>query len=403
MQTVLIIGAGASGMAAAITAAGDGGNRVILLEKQSRPGKKLLATGNGCCNLTNADLSIENYFGSEKEFAIPALTRFGLESTLDFFRSLGLLTREEGGGRIYPYSMQASSVLDVLRFALERPNIELHCGAAAVSIEKKGSGFSVATDKGPFFADRLIVAAGGAAAPRLGGTADGYKLLQTMGHSRTALYPSLVQVKTENAYPRALKGIKTDAKVTLFSGKAAVCVSAGEVLFTEYGLSGPAVFELSRFVSTGKDLSVSLDLMPEYAEDEVAGLLLENRKSAGSLACENFLAGVLNKRLGQMLIKYSEIALSAPAASLKDAEIQRLACSIKNFKLPVTGTTGFENAQVTAGGIRTSEFRSDTLESRLCPNLFAAGEVLDVDGRCGGYNLQWAWSSGRLAGKLGGL
>ncbi len=403
MQTVLIVGGGASGMTAAITAAEDSQNRVILIEKQARVGKKLLATGNGCCNLSNTDLSIENYFGADVSFVIPALKRFGLDATLAFFASLGLLTRAEESGKIYPYSMQAGSVLDILRFALERPNIDVRCDTAALSVSRKDSGFSVETSSGRILSDKLIIACGGMAAPKLGGTMDGYELLKALGHSRTALYPSLVQIKTDNTYPRALKGIKTDARVSIISGNRDIRSSFGEVLFTEYGLSGPAIFEISRFVSTEKGLSVSLDLMPEHGESDIADLLFKRLKNAKNLNCENFLTGFLNKRLGQMVLKYAGIGLAIPCSSLTNDIIHKIVKSIKDFRLPVTGTTGFENAQVTAGGIRTSEFYSETLESRLCPGLFAAGEVLDIDGRCGGYNLQWAWSSGMLAGKLGRL
>lgn len=403
MQTVLIIGGGASGMMAAVTAAENRQNRVILIEKHSRVGRKLLTTGNGCCNLSNADLSEANYFGEDSRFVKPALDYFGLEATLDFFRSLGLLTRTEPGGRIYPYSMQAGSVLDVLRFALMRPNIDLRCEIEALSIKKEGPAFITETSAGTIESDKLIITAGGAAAPKLGGTMSGYRLLQALGHSRTALYPSLVQVKTDNIYTRALKGIKTGADVSVLSGGHTICESSGEVLFTEYGLSGPAIFEVSRFASTEKDISISLDLMPEYEEAEVASLLFERRMSGTGQSCEEFLTGILNKRLGQTVLKYAGIALSQSISALRDGQLYKAAHAIKNFLFEVRGTTGFENAQVTAGGIRSSEFIAATLESRICPGLYAAGEVLDIDGRCGGYNLQWAWSSGRLAGRLGDL
>jgi predicted Rossmann fold flavoprotein len=403
MQIVLVVGGGASGMMAAITAAEDSQNRVILIEKQSRVGRKLLATGNGCCNLTNADLDVSYYFGEDRLFVKPALDYFGLEATLDFFRSLGLITRTEPSGRVYPYSMQANSVLDVLRFSLERPNIELRCDTEALSIKREGAGFVTQTSTGTIKSDKLIVTAGGAAAPKLGGTMSGYKLLEALGHSRTALYPSLVQVKTDNTYTRALKGIKAEARVMVQRGGKAVCTSTGEVLFTEYGLSGPAVFEVSRHASTEKDLVISLDLMPGYEEKEVAAILFERKISGAGRSCEDFLTGILNKRLGQTVLKYADIALSQPISALKDGQLFKIARSIKSFNITVMGTTGFENAQVTAGGIRTSEFDSHTLESKICPGLYAAGEVLDVDGCCGGYNLQWAWSSGRLSGRLGNI
>ena len=270
-----------------------------------------------------------------------------------------------------------------------------------MSVKREGAGFIAETSSGKLKADKLIVTTGGAASPKLGGTMSGYRILEELGHSRTALYPSLVQVKTDNAYTRALKGIKVDARVTVLGAGRAICESFGEVLFTEYGLSGPAIFEVSRHASTEKNASIALDLMPEYDEKELASILFERRMSGAGRTCEDYLTGILNKRVGQTVLKYAEIALSQPISTLKDGQIYKIARAIKNFLFRVNGTTGFENAQVTAGGIRTSEFESSTLESKICPGLYAAGEVLDVDGRCGGYNLQWAWSSGRLAGRLG--
>jgi predicted Rossmann fold flavoprotein len=192
--------------------------------------------------------------------------------------------------------------------------------------------------------------------------------------------------------------------VSLYSGNFVLAQSAGEVLFTEYGVSGPAIFEISRHVCRpGKSLSLHFDLMPEWEEREVFLLLRERRANMEMLPAEQFLTGILNKRLGQMLVKYSGVSFSLPAARLREEQIETIAKAVKEFILPVTGTTGLQNAQVTAGGIETKYFDPETMESRLCPGLFAAGEVLDVDGACGGYNLQWAWSSGYLAGRSAAL
>jgi len=405
MRTIIIAGGGAAGMMAALIASEHPDRRIVLLERQERVGRKLLSTGNGRCNLSNRNASVERYFGENPEFAAPALRAFGPEKTISFFRKLGLLTRIEPDGKVYPYSNQAGSVLDVLRFALEtRDNIQLHTGCAVSKASRTGTGFSVETAEQVFRGERLIIAAGGAASPDLGGSEDGYRLLEAFGHTRTFLFPALVQIKTDNTYPRALKGIKTNARVSLSSGNSVLAQSTGEILFTEYGVSGIAVFEISRHVcKQERPLTLSLDLMPEWEEREILLLLRERRAELEMLPAEQFLTGVLNKRLGQMLLKYCGISFSLPIARLEEEQIETIAKAMKSFSLPVTGTTGLQNAQVTAGGIETKQFDPETMESRLCPGLFSAGEVLDIDGACGGYNLQWAWSSGYLAGRSAAL
>ncbi len=383
---------------AALTAAEAPENSVTLLEKNDRILKKLLATGNGRCNLSSENASPSAYFGCA-DFSACALSEFTVKETLSFFESIGLITRTEYGGRIYPYSNSAASVVDVLRFALERRGVNVVCGCGVRAIAKKGGAFKLDTEKGIFPADKLVVACGGAASPKLGGTRSGYELLSSLGHGVTPLYPSLVQIKTDNTYPRALKGIKADALVSLLDSKGVFASARGEVLFTEYGLSGPVIFDLSRSLCGigTNDVIVSLDLMPDRSESELSELIYS--LSASGLPLEHLLTGVLGKKTGQAVIKYAGLSLSR-ADALSRSEAGSVALAAKHFEIKLTGTLGFETAQVTAGGARTDEFNDKTMESRLVPGLYAAGEVLDVDGRCGGYNLQWAWSSGRLAGRL---
>ena len=400
MNTVVVIGGGASGIMAALTAAGNRENRVVLLERQQRIGRKLLATGNGRCNLTNTGAAPVNYHGEQTDFAAPALAKFTPGDTLAFFHARGLLTVEEYGGRIYPLSNSANSVLDVLRFALEKAGVELRCACPARQILRQGAGYRVVTDEGSVDADFLIVACGGAAGAKLGGVSDGYELLKPLGHKRTALRPSLVQILTAPDYPRALKGVRAQARVRLLAGEEVLGESCGELQFTETGVSGPAAFDLSRAAAAGGEgLTLHADFLPRGAD--AFALLRARRETFPDQPSSELFTGMLHNRLGRMLVKYASLEAARPIGSLTDKELSRAVRACTDFTLPVRGTEGFDNAQVTAGGIRTAGFNPETLESWFMPGLFVCGELLDVDGDCGGYNLQWAWASGRLAGRLG--
>ena len=399
---ILIIGGGASGMMAALTAAEQPGNAVTLLERQSRVGRKLLATGNGRCNLTNLDLAATHYHGARPDFAVPALSRFGLDDTLRFFRSLGLLTVADDTGRVYPLSDQANSVLDVLRFALETRGVSVVCSCDVIEVKKKARGYEAISATGErYFGDRLIVAAGGCAGKKLGGTKSGYRLLGMLGHSCTPLSPSLTQIKTDQTHVRALKGVRADALVQLRQNGRRIAHEAGEVQFTDFGLSGPVAFSLSREAGLLDSAELTLDFLRAYGCADVDALLQNKRAAMGTLPAAELLSGMLHARLGGVIMRRALGSLQRPAGALTDAELTQVRQQLRCFTLPVTGVMGMENAQVTAGGIVTDEFDPQTLESRLAPGVFATGEVLDIDGDCGGYNLQWAWSSGRLAGMLG--
>ena len=397
-MNVCVIGGGAAGMLAALTAA-ENGHRVLLLERQSRVGRKLLATGNGRCNLSNYHVSPAHYHGGAG-FCDFALSQFDVGKTLQYFASLGLLTVSEDSGRIYPMSNMAGSVLDVLRYALERPEIDLQTGQTVTAVRKMPEGFSVKTETDTFSARCLILAAGGAAGSKVGGGMDGYRLAKSLGHHRTALYPSLVQLKTDPTYPRALKGVKAQCGISICRGSQVLARNSGEVLFTEYGVSGPAIFDLSRSVSAGgSDLTCLLNFFPDWEEAEVLHWLCQRQAAMAAHEASTLLTGSCHTRLGQMICKSAGFT-NQRAAGLTRDDLRRIARQATHFALPITGTCGFDQAQVTAGGLDTSEFDPRTLQSRLVPGLYACGELLDIDGDCGGYNLQWAWSSGRLAGKL---
>ena len=399
MTDVIIIGGGASGMMAALTAA-ENGRSVLLLERQSRVGRKLLATGNGRCNLTNYNTSPARYHGEDGGFCAYALRAFDVGSTLQHFASLGLLTVNEDSGRVYPMSNMAGSVLDVLRYGLEHPRIEVRTGQVVTAVKRTAEVFTVRTETDAFTAGKLILAAGGCAGSKVGGVMDGYRLAKALGHHRTALYPSLVQLKTDPTYPRALKGVKAECGITVLRGSGTVAENRGEVLFTEYGVSGPAIFDISRAVATGGEgLVCALDFFPDWDLREVLDWLRMRRQTMQAHEASTLLVGSCHTRLGQMLCKAAGFT-SQPAADLTDSDLERIARQAKHFALPITGTCGFDQAQVTAGGLCTDEFDPETMKSRLVSGLYACGELLDVDGDCGGFNLQWAWASGRLAGRL---
>ena len=399
MKTIVIIGGGASGMAAALAASEQPGNNIILMERQQRVGRKLLSTGNGRCNLSNMESNPSHYHGEDPSFTVPALQKYTPEETLAFFSSLGLLTRTEYGGRVYPLSNSANSVVDILRFALEGAGVSVHTSSPVLSVKRQQTGFLIETEEETIAADRVIVACGGCAGTKLGGVQDGYKILQSMGHTRTKLFPSLVQMTaTDPKYPRSLKGVKADARITL-TGDASE-KGEGEVLFTEKGVSGPAVFDLSRAVSTvpeGK-IVLHLDFMREYTKEEVLDHLKKRVTNLPESLAGDVFVGTVHNRLGKMLVRYAGVDGNTTLKELTEKQLQHMAEASKDFCLTIKGTEGFEQAQVTAGGIRTEEFDPQTMESRLVPGLYACGEVLDIDGDCGGFNLQWAWSSGRLAG-----
>ena len=392
-----IIGGGASGMAAALAAAENDAVQVVLLERQARVGRKLQATGNGRCNLTNLHAAEGGYHGEEPSFASHAIGQFDPEKTLDWFRSLGLFTVAEESGRVYPYSDQANSVLDVLRFALEKRNITVKLGFEVEKVKKTSSGFRVESKEETLECDRLIVACGGLAGTKLGGTMSGYKLLRSMGHKCTKLRPTLVQLKSGWNGIAALKGVRANCHAAIFHNGQCHRESTGEIQFTEYGISGPVVFEISRDACQGSGEWVCrLDLLPDISEEILTQELLRRRDT--NLPVSELLTGILHNRLGRVVTQAVGISGYVPVKQLEEQELEAVSKAVKCFEITLTEPMGMDNAQVTAGGIVTREFDGTTMESRLVPGLYACGEVLDIDGDCGGYNLQWAWSSGRLAG-----
>ena len=397
---IAVIGGGASGMMAAITAR-KSGKGVIILERKDRILKKVLITGNGRCNITNVNADISNYFGKNISSVENILNSFNPQDTMDFFNGLGIVCNEENRGKVYPLSGQASSVVDALRFEAERLGIKIETEFYVRKIEKDGFKFKIySEDRKKIEAGRVIIAAGGQSYPELGSNGSGFELAKELGHSVTRLSPSIVQLKTEKHQLKGLQGIKTDAAVTAYGDNKKICTYDGELLFTDYGISGNVVFNISFVMPLYKNVEFEIDFMEKFDYNELYEMLKERKKMMSHLTMENYFNGMINKKLGQFLSKMSGIEkLSKPVKDLNDSEIRKLCTVLKKYRIKILDTTGFKNAQVTAGGVSLNEVNTETLESKIVKGLYFSGEVLDVYGECGGFNLQWAWASGYIAGK----
>ena len=397
---IAVIGGGASGMMAAITAR-KSGKEVVILERKDRILKKVLITGNGRCNITNVNADISNYFGKNISSVENILNSFNPQDTMDFFNGLGIICNEENRGKVYPLSGQASSVVDALRFEAERLGIKIETEFYVRKIEKEGFKFKIySEERKKIEAGRVIIAAGGQSYPELGSNGSGFELAKELGHSVTKLSPSIVQLKTEKYQVKGLQGIKTDVAVTAYGDNKKICTYDGELLFTDYGISGNVVFNISFVMPLYKNVEFEIDFMEEFDYNELYEILKKRKKMMSHLTMENYFNGMINKKLGQFLSKVSGIEkLSKPVKDLNDSEIRKLCTVLKKYRIKILDTTGFKNAQVTAGGVSLNEVNTETLESKIVKGLYFSGEVLDVYGECGGFNLQWAWASGYIAGK----
>lgn len=397
---IAVIGGGASGLMAAITAK-KSGKEVVILERKERILKKVLITGNGRCNITNVNANISNYFGKNISSVENILNRFTPQDTMDFFNGLGIVCNEENRGKVYPLSGQASSVVDALRFEAEKLGIKIETEFYVRKIEKDGFKFKIySEERKKIEAGRVIIAAGGQSYPELGSNGSGFELAKELGHSVTKLSPSIVQLKTEKNQVKGLQGIKTDVAVTAYGDNKKICTYDGELLFTDYGISGNVVFNISFVMPLYKDVEFEIDFMEKFDYNELYEMLKERKKIMSHLTMENYFNGMINKKLGQFLSKVSGIEkLSKPVKDLSDSDIRKLCTVLKKYRVKILETTGFKNAQVTAGGVSLDEVNTETLESKIVKGLYFSGEVLDVYGECGGFNLQWAWASGYIAGE----
>lgn len=392
MYDIAVIGAGASGLAAAIAAKRKKPYlSVALVEALPRAGKKILATGNGRCNLSNLNASAEDY--NEPNFVSSVLNEYSPEYIIDFFENIGLKTFADSEGRVYPMSNMASSVLDCLRFEAENLEVELICDTHVDSLIKKGDTFII---NGNIKSQKVILAAGGKASSAQGSDGSGYPLLKSLGHKITPVYPALVQLTVKENL-KALKGVRVKADASLITDEKETAHSSGEILFTDYGLSGIAVMDISRRLYNNKCQCV-LDVLPLMHQCDVFAFLMERKASNKNLSIENVLGGLVPKKVGQYVLKICRIPFDKPAGRISNSEVNKICDTLKCLSFTVTGTRGFNNAQITVGGAELSEFDSLTLESKLVSGLYCTGELLNVDSICGGYNLQWAWASGIAAG-----
>lgn len=396
----IILGGGAAGLTAAAALA-DSGLRVAIIERLDRVGKKILSTGNGRCNLSNTDMD-PGYYAPSTAFVSEVYRQTTPKDVLTFFDSLGLMTAAEEG-RIYPRSMQASAVLDVLRIACEKENVQVITGQKAVSIlPSKRGGWSVQLESGEgVFAPALLCAMGGSAAPSMGTDGSGLRLLTKLGHRAAPLYPALVQLKSAHPALKSLKGIRVQAQLILCVNGKTAAQETGELLFQDYGVSGVCVFQLSRFASRalaeGKSVTLCVNLLPEV--DDVHNWLCQRTERHPHWAASQLFTGVLHRLLAQAILKEAGVPADAALSALTHAQRSALTRALSAFTLPLTGTQGFAQAQVTAGGILTDEVDPATLQSRLFSGLYLAGELLDVDGPCGGYNLHFAFASALTAAR----
>lgn len=407
---VIIIGGGASGMTAAITA-GRIGTEVLLLEAGERLGKKLLATGNGRCNMSNRTLfsspdNIASHYGLSREFVKAVFSFCPPEETSVFFNGLGVLFHEDRDGRLYPRSMQASSVQDALR--LETFSLcSVHCSERVKSFTATKTGWHILTENNEYYTRSLILAMGCVAGGGIASTI----LLENSRIRIKKDYPALAPVPVNPAALSGMKGVRAHATVSVISEGKLVASSSGEVQFNQNSLSGICVFDISRFTAEwfssgticGRKCNcpiIELDLMPEYSESELSSMLFSQARLTSGRSAEYLLTGWIPKRAATALLKLSGIDFSATVADIKSASLRRLAAMLKHWRFIPTGSANWELAQTAGGGINESEFRFGTPALKSYHNLYACGDLLAPLGDCGGYNLQWAWSTGILAGKM---
>ena len=442
-RTVAVIGGGAAGMMSAIEAA-RAGAIVTLIEKNAQLGKKLATTGNGRCNYTNLDMVDRiggKFRGFHPEFAEAALDVLPPEAVLDWFREIGVEPRFRGG-YVYPNSDQASAVVDALREELHRLSVKVHYnaevksvqrvdgdaeasavkvsmpgktasadGAAASQIQQKRDTayFLIKCTDAVVKADRVILAAGSKAAPKTGSNGDGYFIARKLGHRIVPYVPALCGIRCAGDAFKMLAGIRTEAALELVVDGHCVDREAGELQLVDYGISGIPVFQLSRYAAyalqEGKKAAVYINFLPGFTEEEedpkdlALQMFRQRQQRLAGRKMESFFTGLLHQKLGQLLLRMANVRPELPVAELSEKQLRSLASLSVRFKAECVEMNGFQQAQVVAGGVDTSEVDPRTMASRLVPGLYFAGEVLDIDGICGGYNLQWAWASGYVAGR----
>lgn len=400
MVDMIVVGAGAAGLIASITAARTG-QKVLLLEQNSKIGKKILVSGNGKCNIDNKYIAPNRFHGQNTQFIKTVLEGYDFSVIEKFFTSIGLVLMEGKEGKMFPMSLQASSVVELLEYETSRTGVQIVCDCAVTSINKEGDTFTLETSLGSKICEKLLLASGSAAAPQLGGSNSGYAFATRMGHTLIPRHPSLVQLCSDETWVKTCAGVKVAGLAKLYANGEFIVEKKGDLLFTNYGISGLAILDLSREVSTRLAdydfCELSLDLMPEFSKEKLTNLLLHRMDNASDKPIEIWLHGVMNKKLIPVILAQSKCK-AIMEKELNRKEIGKLVYTIKNLKLSINDTKGFKGAEVATGGVNTVEVDPGTMESKLVPGLYFAGEILDVDGDRGGFNFHFAWVSGLRAG-----
>lgn len=402
---IAVIGGGASGMMAAITAASRGAH-VVLVEHKDRVGKKILSTGNGRCNFTNTMQEPLCYRSEDPLFPWGIIETFSAQDAISFFLQLGIYSKNRNG-YVYPGSDQASAVLDVLRMEMERLGVEVRTQTECKEILPGKKGFRIRTDTGTISAERVILCTGSKAAPSTGSDGSGYDLAKQLGHRIIPVLPSLVQLKCAGNFFKSIAGVRVNGRVSILAEGECLARDTGEIQLTAYGISGIPVFQVSRYAAKAlyekKEADAVLDFMPDFTKEQMKAFLKARAAARPEKTAEQFFIGIFHKKLADLWVRMSGISRTKPVSSFSEKDFDTLNSLIKEFRLKITGTNSFDQAQVCCGGVDTAEVDAETLESLHVPGLYFAGELLDVDGMCGGYNLQWAWASGFVAGKSAAL
>ncbi|WP_457593643.1 NAD(P)/FAD-dependent oxidoreductase [Hydrogenimonas sp.] len=402
---IAIIGGGAAGLTAALQASKKLHEHIHIdiYEQNSDVGKKILASGNGRCNISNTALGAENFHGRDPHFVTPALKRFGFREFERFAQRLGLLLEVKPDGRVYPLSNEARSVQEALRRGVILRGVQIFTKKRVVGIERLGGGFLVRTQEDAGRYDRVLLATGSPAAPQLGGSIDGIRLAESLGHRTVEPYPTLVGLHLAGRLHERIGGVKIPARLTLYVDGRSAKRTEGDLLFTKYGISGFAVLDISTeasaYLSQRKGVVVGIHMLPDYDRQGVLSLLQKLSKASENLTVKELMQGVLPLKIVTELLKFAKVDPSVSAQSLDNKSLRRLAATMTDWRFSVVRTHGFKHAETAGGGVLTEDVEPKTLESRIVPGLFFAGEVLDIVGQRGGYNLHWAWASGHLAGE----
>ena len=391
-KSIAVVGGGASGICAALEAKyNDSSINVTVFERLPKTAKKILATGNGRCNFTNENLSPRHFHG-DTSFLRKILTS-SYADTENYFRSLGILSYREDG-RIYPRSQQAASIREALTDKMNEYGITVKTDTPVNSIDKSKRGFTV---NGEYF-DVVIVAGGGKASPVQGSDGSCYKLLEHFGHTKTPLYPALCGLTTSEKGLNMLKGVRAECKASLFSESHLLGEESGEVQFTDKAVSGIPVMNLSHLCKDKKDLRLNLDLCEDISKTELSEHINYIKRNSPEKELETVLSGIVNSKLGFAVMNKANIKTRTKIGQVTQRELSAICDILKSFDISISGTKGFDSAQITCGGIKTDEINPETMMSKIVNGLFICGEILDIHGDCGGYNLHLAWTTGRIAG-----